>query len=379
MKLPIIHLFGEITRRDDQERIVEGYVYVNPEVGDGVKLTRSAMEAATDDYMRWGAVREMHGRNAAGTAVDLTWDDKGAYFRCKIIDDAAWEKCKEGVYKGFSVGVKPLIVRGKDVTRCLWVENSLVDRPKDPDAAIALHRAEGYQGETEFDVEEETVERGAFADQIDARAKASMRDSAWYLLSSVLYDIQNGNDSNKATLVRQACSEFADFLVPLVERAEFGAEGFLARAEDLVDTTGMVALERFETVDAERAGLLTRVETAEAEVTRLTEVASNQEGLLTRVASVVAHEDGTPLEVVVGKAVEKLMEPDPAQQKPMKITAKALVERIQSGGTQEELDAKAKASERMSEIFRMDWGSMDQAAKDQALLEIEGLKKSLAG
>jgi len=81
-----LRLFVPITRVDAEQRLVEGYCYVNAEVGDGVNLTRAAMEEAAD-YMRWGAVREMHGPNAAGTALGVEFDEKGAFFRAKIVDD----------------------------------------------------------------------------------------------------------------------------------------------------------------------------------------------------------------------------------------------------------------------------------------------------
>jgi hypothetical protein len=147
--LPTMHLFAEIKRTDDENRIVEGYCFVNEEVGDGYKLTRSAMEEASEGYMQFPAIREMHGKNAAGLAEAITWDDKGCMIRTKIVDDAAWEKVKAGVYRGFSVGVNPKVVRGKEVLAVDWVENSLVDRPKDPDAQFNIMRADDLAGDTQ--------------------------------------------------------------------------------------------------------------------------------------------------------------------------------------------------------------------------------------
>lgn len=148
-----LHLFIPITRVDDEERVVEGYCFVN-EVVDGeggIRLLRSAMEAATEDYMRWGAVREMHQASAVGTALadgcGITWDEKGAKLRAKIVDEAAWRKVKEGVYRGFSLGASPKLIRGKNVEKVSWVENSLVDRPKDPSCPFTLFRREdGEEG-----------------------------------------------------------------------------------------------------------------------------------------------------------------------------------------------------------------------------------------
>lgn len=157
-KLKPIHLFvpfERIERRDeDGAYIVEGYAFVNEVVGGegGVRLKRSAMEAATPDYLKFGAVREMHQPIAAGTALEATWDERGCRLRAEIVDDAAIKKIERNVYKGFSVGVNPRLMRGKDVEECEWPETSLVDRPKDPDA-LFLHRAEGFDPEALVEVE----------------------------------------------------------------------------------------------------------------------------------------------------------------------------------------------------------------------------------
>lgn len=164
-------LFAEIDFSrglDDEQRIVEGYCFVNEDAGDGYVWERSAMEAASADYMTYGAVREMHGRVAAGTAnngvdeLGITWDEKGAYFRGKIVDDAAWNKVKERVYKGFSCGIVPTEMQGNRVKSCIWPEVSIVDRPQDKDANIASYRAElGLKDEYEVEVipEVETFDR----------------------------------------------------------------------------------------------------------------------------------------------------------------------------------------------------------------------------
>ena len=109
-----------------------------------MNLKRSAMEAAADDYMKFGAVRAMHQPDAVGTAIGevtvmgedgteetltlgISWDEKGAKIRTKVVDPNAILKLDEGVYRGFSVGVRPTVMRGTDVVACTWPENSLVD------------------------------------------------------------------------------------------------------------------------------------------------------------------------------------------------------------------------------------------------------------
>lgn len=373
MKLPLIRLFGEITRRDDENRVVEGYVFVNEDVGDGVKLLRSTMEAATEDYMRWGCVREMHSASAVGTALDLNWDDKGAFFRAKIVDDAAWEKCKEGVYKGFSVGVRPRIMRGKDCTKADWVENSLVDRPKDWDAVASLGRAADYDGETEFEVEEEAVNRGEFAERIKVTEKSALRNAAWFLLDSILWDIQYGSDNDKASQVRSACSEFAEYIAPIISRGEFGTDETLLRL-DSSDKSDLVT--RLASAEANSSTLVKRIETAEAEVTRLSLVETEHTGMVERLQAATKPVEGESTGDFIAR-VEGLLKAPAAQDKPLKVTVKGLVERLNAGPDETETIVLSKAQERYQEILSTDWSKESDETKRAAFLELEGLKRTL--
>jgi hypothetical protein len=70
-------------------------------------------------------------------------DHKGLHIAAKVVDDEAWEKVKEGVYKGFSIGGR---VTQRDpgnrkiITGLELSEISLVDRPANPDAIIDLYK-----------------------------------------------------------------------------------------------------------------------------------------------------------------------------------------------------------------------------------------------
>lgn len=154
-KMKAIHAFLPISRVNDEERTVEAYGFVNETVqGEGgIRLKRTSMEAATPDYMKWANIREMHDpKKAVGTTSSVKWDEKGAHMTLRVTDDAAWQKVKQGVYKGLSVGVIPQVMRGKDVEKCTWMETSLVDRPADPDAKITVFRADGFDPDAEHDV-----------------------------------------------------------------------------------------------------------------------------------------------------------------------------------------------------------------------------------
>jgi len=141
-----IPVFFQIVRLDEEKREVEGIAFANAIVpGEGgIELTPKAMKAATPDYEHWGCVRSMHQPIAAGTlARAVEWEGDTARICARVSDDGEWKKCKDGVYKGFSVLVTADEMKGNKVTRCTWIETSLVDRPKDPGAVFTMVRGEG--------------------------------------------------------------------------------------------------------------------------------------------------------------------------------------------------------------------------------------------
>lgn len=292
-KVKPIHLFAEITRVDDDSRTIEAYAFVNETVkGEGgVRLKRSAMEKATPDYMKWANIRRMHQPDAVGVAQSVEWDGTGAKMVLEVVDDAAWEKVQKRVYKGLSVGVVPEVMRGHDVEQCRWIETSLVDRPKDPDAIITAIRAEGFEQNQEYDCEVEEVERGLFTANLKDVEGRALRYMAFDLLSSVLWEIQNGDSADKEDLARTAIDEFRDYICPIVSRGELedpalmrsftelpaervdvlarmlGGEDMIPRS-DLEEATRRFEAESLETTEALKEALA-RVESAEARVTEL--------------------------------------------------------------------------------------------------------------
>lgn len=70
---------------------------------DGETITAEAMKAAIPAYMKFGAVREMHGSSAAGTAIEARVEADGrTFFGAHIVDPIAVKKVQAGVYKGCS-------------------------------------------------------------------------------------------------------------------------------------------------------------------------------------------------------------------------------------------------------------------------------------
>ncbi len=99
-----VHFYGEIQKRDDAKRLVEGYASTEAVDSDGEIILRSGLQEALDGYMEYGNVREMHSASAVGVTKEAEIDDRGLFIVVKVVDDDAWKKVQEGVYKGSSIG-----------------------------------------------------------------------------------------------------------------------------------------------------------------------------------------------------------------------------------------------------------------------------------
>ena len=163
-------LYGEITKAEEQNDgtiKVWGYASSSAVDADGETITPDAMKAAIPDYMKFGAVREMHGKSAAGTAIEARVEDDGrTFFGAHVVDPIAVKKVQAGVYKGFSIGGK--VTARDDLNKSVikglsLVEISLVDRPANPDAVFTCYKADGVPaegGEREEDEKAEAKKEG---------------------------------------------------------------------------------------------------------------------------------------------------------------------------------------------------------------------------
>ena len=149
-------LYAEIAKmeaQDDGTVKVWGYASSEAVDSDGEVITAQAMKAAIPDYMKFGAVREMHGSNAAGTAIEINVEDDGrTFFGAHIVDPVAVTKVKTGVYKGFSIGGSVTArdeLNKSQITGLKLTEISLVDRPANPDAVFTCFKADKPKDEEE--------------------------------------------------------------------------------------------------------------------------------------------------------------------------------------------------------------------------------------
>lgn len=144
-----VRLFGEIQKvepQDDGTLKVSGIASSESVDASGEVVRAEAMKAAIPDYMKFGAVREMHQPIAAGTALAIDVDEAGVtHFEAHVVDPTSVKKVEAGVLKGFSIGGKVLSRDNANksiITGLKLTEISLVDVPCNPDATFSLVKFE---------------------------------------------------------------------------------------------------------------------------------------------------------------------------------------------------------------------------------------------
>jgi phage head maturation protease len=139
-------IYLPIAKVDAERREVWGYASTEARDDQGEIVKRDALVAALGDYMKFANIREMHQLSAVGVAKEAAVDDKGLYVGARIVDDQAWQKVVEGVYKGYSIGGR-ITQRDpadyKTITGLMLNEISLVDRPANPEAVFDYWKAAG--------------------------------------------------------------------------------------------------------------------------------------------------------------------------------------------------------------------------------------------
>lgn len=156
------NIYAQLTKVDVKNRIVYGRaVQEVPDASGEIfdyktskpyfeKWVEETKEASGGKSL--GNIRAMHGNVAAGKAVDVTFhdDERAIDIAAKVIDDNEWEKVKEGVYTGFSIGGSYVGKKIKDGDLLRYtaapVEISLVDKPCIPTAMFFdIVKSKGFQ------------------------------------------------------------------------------------------------------------------------------------------------------------------------------------------------------------------------------------------
>lgn len=217
-------LYAEIAKmeaQDDGTVKVWGYASSEAVDSDGEIIAAEAMKAAIPDYMKFGAVREMHGSNAAGTAIEINVEDDGrTFFGAHIVDPVAVTKVKTGVYKGFSIGGSVTArdeLNKSQITGLKLTEISLVDRPANPDAVFTCFKADKPK--------DEPVAKSMW--QVKSLADVLM--SLKWLIEDAAYD---NIDEAVIAQIKESAGSLAESLKALtVSEADKLVDGLAAKAD----------------------------------------------------------------------------------------------------------------------------------------------------
>ncbi|HFC8031817.1 TPA: HK97 family phage prohead protease [Neisseria meningitidis] len=217
-------LYAEIAKmeaQDDGTVKVWGYASSEAVDSDGEVIAAEAMKAAIPDYMKFGAVREMHGSNAAGTAIEINVEDDGrTFFGAHIVDPIAVTKVKTGVYKGFSIGGSVTArdeLNKSQITGLKLTEISLVDRPANPDAVFTCFKADKPK--------DEPVAKSMY--QVKSLADVLM-SLKWLVDDAVYVDI----DEAVIAQIKESAASLAESLKALAaSEADKLVDGLAAKAD----------------------------------------------------------------------------------------------------------------------------------------------------
>lgn len=234
--------YAPICKIDAEQRMVYGYASTAARDDQGEIVTKDALTAALPEYMRFANIREMHQNSAVGIAKQADIDDKGLYLGAKVIDNDAWEKVREGVYKGFSIGGRITHRATGDprtITGLKLVEISLVDRPANPEATIDCWKAAAES-------DPEAADAGADAGRPDAdpdetAMAEALRKAAETKAAREAGPVQKWVASDGAAFATKAEAKKHDDDLTAAEEARAAAAPALAAAEALAAAVAKAA------------------------------------------------------------------------------------------------------------------------------------------
>lgn len=149
-----LHLNIPISKVDEEQRTVTGYATTEDIDSQGDIVDYKASKRAFTEWI--GNIREMHNPIAIGKTIDMQFEDdtNRVMITAKLSESAdgenAWQKVKEGVLTGFSIGgrvfkiVQETVKNGDIKTNVNRIvdyalsEVSLVDNPANPQAQLVM-------------------------------------------------------------------------------------------------------------------------------------------------------------------------------------------------------------------------------------------------
>lgn len=252
-----MRLFGTFTKIEEQDDgTVKVYGVASSETrdSDGETISADAMRAALPDYLKFGAVREMHQpTSASGTAIEAEVRKDGTtFFGAHVVDPLAVKKIQTKVYKGFSIGGKITKRNEGDPSRIEGIrltEISLVDRPANPDATFSLVKFDDDNSEAApmarprvKSPKPEAIAKGMY----DVSMLADLLDRLKCLQSCAEWEADaEGDDSPIPAKLRAAVTTLGEILVEMVaeETAELNAGDDPMKATKLTKDAGESAPE----------------------------------------------------------------------------------------------------------------------------------------
>lgn len=169
-----LKMFIPMTKVDEEKRLVYGIA--TQEIKDKANEVMD-YDSSKPNFEKWsqdiekatggkslGNVREMHTTKAAGKLTQLNFNDdaKAIEVCAKVVDEDSWNKVKEGVLTGFSIGGS-YAKRWRDEqdnTRFTAqpAEISLVDNPCVPTATFQVIKANGITEQRQFKNKEQNMD-----------------------------------------------------------------------------------------------------------------------------------------------------------------------------------------------------------------------------
>jgi len=184
-------IFVEFVKKDNDKKEVYGYASTPALDSQGEIVEKEAIIKALPGYLgewdeknqrhQYGNIREMHQPSAVGKTIQAKVDEKGLWIKGKIVDKDAWEKVKEGVYAGFSIGGRVIESVKNRIKTIRLSEISLVDRPANPEAVFSMVKFD--KAGNMVDMQEEPIKEPPHMDLMIASHILNLATELRYILS----------------------------------------------------------------------------------------------------------------------------------------------------------------------------------------------------
>jgi hypothetical protein len=212
------NIYVDIARYDEDTNTAYGYATTEAIDSYGTVIDLNSVKKCLPEYMRFANIREMHDLKAAGTTEEATVDDKGLYIAAKVVDPTAQLKCKEKVYKGFSIGAKKDYEKDSRIFLKEITEISLVDRPSNPECVIDAYRIFGEENsmDTEVKTSEPEIKRYAGEEICDSKTALSALETITWLMNWEQSEADNGahpEAEEQVTALKTAIEALKKFVV----------------------------------------------------------------------------------------------------------------------------------------------------------------------